>query len=268
MSNAMMSSMVYSIGSYWAGEKLSVVREKIAKSRSLMEKHHHLLWLAHQTPLERSMLILIGVDESQLPGQSNFGGKIQHAALVICFQKLYVSFMFRQYEPMKASAENYFIYEDSTNTWSLLYVHTAQAFISGLAAYWMFRKSKDPKWTHKASKSKLMMKKWAEVNEWNFQNKLYLMEAEEAFCYDDTASAKSLYEKAISSAREHRFINDEALAYELAGYFFLKIDQKDVAVNYFLQAHEKYHDWGAIAKANSLYEFTMSSMYASSPRGQ
>jgi len=263
--NAMLILFAYSIGSYWAGEKLSVVREKFAKSRSLMEKQNHLLWLAHQTPLERTMLTLIGVDESQLPDQSVLGGKMQYTALVICFQKLYVSFMFRQYEPMKASVENYFIYKDSANTWSLVYADSARAFISGLAAYWMFRKTKDPKWTHKASKSKFMMKKWAEVNEWNFQNKLYLMEAEEAFCYDDTVSAKTLYEKAITSAREHRFINEEALSYELAGYFFLKMGQKDVSVNYFLQAHEKYHDWGAIAKANSLYEFTMSSMCASSP---
>ena len=62
-----------------------------------------------------------------------------------------------------------------------------------------------------------------------------------------------------------RFPNDEALANELAGYFYLEIGQKDVSINYFLQAHEKFHDWGAIAKANALYNFTMSSMAVSNP---
>ena len=59
-----------------------------------------------------------------------------------------------------------------------------------------------------------------------------------------------------------RFINEEALAYELAGYFFMEFGQKEVSANYFLQAHEKYHEWGAIAKANAVYEFTMTSMGA------
>lgn len=52
-----------------------------------------------------------------------------------------------------------------------------------------------------------------------------------------------------------RFINDEALACELAGYFFLDMKQNDTAIHYFLQAHEKYHDWGAVAKSNALFAF-------------
>ncbi len=106
---------------------------------------------------------------------------------------------------MEASAEKYFLCEDgNVNFWSILYVHSAQAFLSGLAAYWMFRKSNDPKWVERASKAKYAMKKWADTHEWNFQNKFYLMEAEEAFCYKDTNSAKTFYEKAITSARKHR----------------------------------------------------------------
>ena len=103
---------------------------------------------------------------------------------------------------MKASAEIYFGY--NVNSWSLLYNYTAQAFHGGLAAYWVFRKSNDAKWAERASLAKFAIKKWADCNEWNFQSKLFLIEAEEAFCYKDIDSAKSLYEKAISSAREHR----------------------------------------------------------------
>ena len=115
-----------------------------------------------------------------------------------------------------------------------------------------------------------------------------LLEAEEAFCFNDIDSAKTLYEKAISSAKEHRFISEEALAYELAGHFYIETGRKVNSVEYFLKAHEKYHEWvspsiiyvpmlrerthsntllaftkplkGAIAKANSVYESTMSSM--------
>jgi len=51
------------------------------------------------------------------------------------------------------------------------------------------------------------------------------------------------------------FINDEALSSELGGYFFLAIGKKDTALQYFIHAHEKYHDWGALAKCNALFEF-------------
>ena len=46
----------------------------------------------------------------------------------------------------------------------------------------------------------------------------------------------------------------------MAGYFFMETNQQAIAVDHFLQAHEKYHDWGAIAKANAVYEFTMQTM--------
>ena len=60
-----------------------------------------------------------------------------------------------------------------------------------------------------------------------------------------------------------RFINEEALACELAGYLFMGFSQKDISLKYSFKAHEKYHEWGAIAKANAVYEFTMTSMGAS-----
>jgi hypothetical protein len=56
------------------------------------------------------------------------------------------------------------------------------------------------------------------------------------------------------------FINDEALSSELAGYFFLAIGRKDTALQYFLRAHEKYHDWGAVAKCNALFEFVQTTL--------
>ena len=50
-------------------------------------------------------------------------------------------------------------------------------------------------------------------------------------------------------------MNDEALASELGGYFFLSIDRNDKALQYFLHAHEKYQAWGAAAKRDALFQF-------------
>jgi hypothetical protein len=56
------------------------------------------------------------------------------------------------------------------------------------------------------------------------------------------------------------FINDEALSSELAGYFFLAKDKKHKAIEHFLLAHEKYYDWGAVAKCNALFDFVQITM--------
>ena len=79
---------------------------------------------------------------------------------------------------MKAFAERHFSY-DAINSYSLLYIHTAQVFIGGLAAFWCFRKTNDPTWADRGSRAKFQMKKWADSCGWNFQSKLYLLEAGE-----------------------------------------------------------------------------------------
>ena len=45
------------------------------------------------------------------------------------------------------------------------------------------------------------------------------------------------------------------MACELAAYFYLELGQKDKALELFLAAHEKYHEWGAFGKCTSLFEF-------------
>ena len=45
------------------------------------------------------------------------------------------------------------------------------------------------------------------------------------------------------------------MACELAAHFYLELGQKDKALESFLDAHEKYHKWGAFGKCTSLFEF-------------
>ncbi len=47
-------------------------------------------------------------------------------------------------------------------------------------------------------------------------------------------------------------MNEEALANELAGHFYLDTGRKHKALRLFCQAEEKYREWGAVAKANEL----------------
>ena len=75
----------------------------------------------------------------------------------------------------------------------------------------------------RGSENKLVLKRWTQSCQWTFEAKWYLLEAEEAFCNHDYEAAKPFYEKAMLSAYQHKFVNDEALACELAANFYLHL---------------------------------------------
>jgi len=67
--------------------------------------------------------------------------------------------------------------------------------------------------------------------------------------------AERLYDAAISSSKTHKFVNEEALANELTGHFYLETGRRNRSVQYFSRAFEKYNEWGAVAKSNTLTEY-------------
>lgn len=83
----------------------------------------------------------------------------------------------------------------------------------------------------------------------------YLLQAEEQFCDRNFEEAEKLYDAAILSSKEHTFVNEEALANELAGHFYLDTGRKTKSFHYFLQAMEKYNEWGAFAKAKTMGKY-------------
>lgn len=109
-------------------------------------------------------------------------------------------------------------------------------------------------WLERGRKCKADMKLWAEQGSfWNFQHKLMLLEAEDHYSNGNFENAELSYKNAISSARSHKFMNDEALACELAARFYLGTGDLASSLAYFKLAHEKYICWGAFAKADRLF---------------
>ena len=66
------------------------------------------------------------------------------------------------------------------------------------------------------------MKLLSQHSSWNWENKMLLLEAEKMHTLGDFDGAASFYERSIQSAREHKFIHEEAIASELAGLFYLE----------------------------------------------
>ncbi|WP_437652593.1 trifunctional serine/threonine-protein kinase/ATP-binding protein/sensor histidine kinase [Sorangium sp. So ce1182] len=93
---------------------------------------------------------------------------------------------------------------------------------------------------------------WAEHAPSNFEHKVHLVAAERARVLGDMSAARELYDRAIASSREHRFLGEEALAYELAAAFHRQHGYPHLARNYLRDARYTYERWGALAKVRQL----------------
>mgnify|MGYP000128169734 CR=1 FL=1 len=83
---------------------------------------------------------------------------------------------------------------------------------------------------------------------WGF----YLVEAERARVLGKYGDAREYYDTAIALAHENEYLNEEALANELAGKFYLSRNQKQFARHYLQNARYLYQQWGAVAKVKHL----------------
>ena len=86
----------------------------------------------------------------------------------------------------------------------------------------------------------------------NYLHKWYLVEAERQRVLGNKAEAIEMYDRAISGAKENQFLNDEALANELAGKFYWEWGKEKFAQIYIIEAYYCYIQWGATAKVKDL----------------
>jgi GAF domain-containing protein len=107
-------------------------------------------------------------------------------------------------------------------------------------------------WLSCVSSNQEKMQKWASYAPMNYLHKFYLVEAEKARVSGQFFEAEELYEQAITDAAENEYIQEEALAYELAAKHYLARGREKIAQTYMKEAHYCYDRWGATAKVKDL----------------
>ncbi|MEG4801456.1 AAA family ATPase [Microcoleus sp. ARI1-B5] len=107
-------------------------------------------------------------------------------------------------------------------------------------------------WLDRVTLNQEKMCKWAQHAPMNHLHKFYLVEAEKARVLGQFLEAMDYYDRAISLAKEHEYINEAALAYELAAKFYLSRGKELTAKAYMQEARYYYQLWGAAAKVKDL----------------
>lgn len=92
----------------------------------------------------------------------------------------------------------------------------------------------------------------ADQNPIDFQHKCDLLQAERYRVFGQIDRAMQYYDQAIAGAKKNNYIQDEALANELAARFYLDQGRERIAQLYLTDAYYAYSRWGAKAKIEQL----------------
>jgi predicted ATPase/signal transduction histidine kinase/tRNA A-37 threonylcarbamoyl transferase component Bud32 len=96
------------------------------------------------------------------------------------------------------------------------------------------------------------MELWASHTPANYQHKYNLIEAEKARILGHIFVAMEYYELAIQGAKEQRYVQEEALANELAAEFYFSRGRDKQAIFYLKESYHAYIRWGATTKVSEL----------------
>jgi len=96
------------------------------------------------------------------------------------------------------------------------------------------------------------LRRWAVNAPENLSHRWHLVEAERLRLAERDQQAQLAYTRAIELAYEHRYVQDEALAWELAGRHHLSRGRLDAAKAHIRSAQSVYRKWGATAKVDQI----------------
>ncbi|MBF2083206.1 AAA family ATPase [Thermoleptolyngbya sp. C42_A2020_037] len=108
-------------------------------------------------------------------------------------------------------------------------------------------------WTLKrVAEHQAKLQNWATQAPFNHQHRWQLVAAEYHRVLNQRADAVDLYDGAIATTKQNGFVQEEALANELAAKFYLDWGKERIAQDYLIEAYYGYAHWGAKAKVADL----------------
>jgi predicted ATPase/serine phosphatase RsbU (regulator of sigma subunit) len=170
------------------------------------------------------------------------------------FHKLILSYLFRAYPQAVENATMVEKYLEALLGSAIVPVFYFYDSLARLAIYSQCMPPEKKRFLDKITANQAKMNKWATYAPMNYLHKFYLVEAERYRVLGKDGEAREFYDKAITLAQQHEYRNEEALAHELAGQFYLVKGQTQFAKVCLYNAHSAYQQWGAMAKVKDLEE--------------
>ncbi|MEO0373292.1 MAG: AAA family ATPase, partial [Cyanobacteria bacterium P01_A01_bin.17] len=246
-----------------AGVPLDEVREEAEQKLAIIEHLKQTFHLDYIAPLLQTTLNLLGNSDDPALLVGAVYDETEHlprlieqkqltTVFVIAFQKSFLSYLFGNFAQ---AVENGKIARDHCGGVAGTFFIPAELFYSSLARIAcaeggeVFQQSSE---RQNVDACLTKLKHWAKAAPMNYQHKCDLLEAELARCDRNFAVAIERYDLAIVGAKESEYLQEEALANELAAKFYLDWGKEKVAASYMQDAYNCYARWGGKAKIKDL----------------
>jgi PAS domain S-box-containing protein len=248
---------------YFFGDKLTELERKTAAYSNSIRQLRREQFLNWTLTSWQAVLNLLGQTENpcKLIGNAyNEERALPYAIAVndrsqlhlLHLHKLILSYLFGEYDQ---AIENAAIAEQYLDGVIAQLVTPIFYFYDSLAHLRLLAETSNPDkevLLDRVNSNQAKMQHWAHHAPMNFLHKFHLVEAEKARVLGQVLAAEEYYEQAIDGAKENRYLQEEALAYELAAKFYLERGRLRFARTYMKEAHYTYTIWGAKAKLNDL----------------
>ena len=141
---------------------------------------------------------------------------------------------------------------------STVFYQVRYTFLEGLICIKAARTSKmwleKRKWKKRAIKSMKKMRSWLKKGNVNCTQTMHILTAEYAALNGKKQDAEEQFKAAVATAARNGFLQDKALAHELAGIYYESQGDEYWAKFNMERAHRSYLDWQAFVKAKDLAE--------------
>ena len=265
LEHAAYSAYMYVEHSFWVGKNLLDLEKETA------QYHAKIINIQQDMPLQtlainwQTILILLGAAEHRfylkseiydenimLPIYQQLGSRTP--IFYIYLQKLFLCYLFQNYSLALDNAklaENYLDAVPSKFVVGIFYLYYS---LTLLRLYPEATPLEQVKILDKILFFQNRLQTWRGHAPENFNHKYCLLIAEKYQILGKRFEAIEYYELAISLAKEHGFVQEEALANELTGNFYLAWGKDKIAQIYLIDAYYCYVRWGAKAKIDDLLQ--------------
>jgi PAS domain S-box-containing protein len=258
-----LNAALYCSSAFYAGQELSTLNVEMKTYLQSILQLKQRTTLGFHAIYYQTVLNLLG--QSALPYQLE--GEVfaevyelpllreanNYAALCYLYSnKMLLSYLFGEYQ---LAAEYVVILESYAGSLVGTFVIPINCFYSSLTFLQLYPSLDDIERTQcfeKIEANQEKLKQWAVNAPMNHLHKFHLVEAERQHILGNKLEAIELYDRAIAGAKENSYIQEEALANELAAKFYLDWGREKIAQVYMTEAYYGYVRWGAAAKVTDL----------------
>jgi len=248
---------------FFSGEHLESVEQQQGKSIEQLQNlkadyaiYHASIWRQMSLTLQgkgTNRKQLIGESFNEVEMQSQLEALNNQTSLFsLSVAKTILFYLYGNYdqavECICARAE----FAEAFKGWMMVAQHSFYYCLALLAFYPQAGESEQQQYLKTIEEKQALFQTWATLAPMNYQHKSDLIAAEKARALGQPLNAIALYDRAIAGAKEHGYLQEEALANERAAQFYLAWGRERLAQDYLTDAYYSYARWGARAKVGDL----------------